>query len=126
MVCTRELCMFHVRTELPTGGVGNSVISSYSGAMFAIGGSGVTFALSAVQDLVRSGNASSVTDIDIVWSIADPGLFYLFVPFLGVVLITRCRFFDTDDPSFHRAHFSMYHRSPARLRILHACVRSLA
>lgn len=65
-----------IQTELSqTGGVGNTVIPSYSGAMFVVGGSGVTFALSAVQDLVRSGNSSNVTDIDIIWCIADPGLF---------------------------------------------------
>ena len=79
MVCNREFPMFRIRTELYTGGVGNSIIPSYSGAMFVIGGSGVTFALSAVQDLVQSGNSSSVTDIDIIWCIANPGLF-LFLP----------------------------------------------
>ena len=79
MVCTRaRRACSTFGLSLSTGGVGNTVISSYSGAMFVVGGSGVTFALSAVQDLVRSGNASDVTDIDLVWSIADPGLFYLF------------------------------------------------
>ncbi|KAF9239987.1 ferric reductase like transmembrane component-domain-containing protein [Melanogaster broomeanus] len=44
----------------------------YSGAMFVVGGSGVTFALSAVQDLVQSGYASNVKTIDVIWSIPDP------------------------------------------------------
>ncbi|KAI9571020.1 ferric reductase like transmembrane component-domain-containing protein [Boletus coccyginus] len=62
------------------GGVGNTVIPSYSGAMFVVGGSGVTFALSAVQDLVRSGNSSNVTDIDIIWCIADPASLTPMIP----------------------------------------------
>lgn len=77
MVCTREFRMFHVRTELSIGGVGNTVIPSYSGAMIVVGGSGVSFALSTVQDLVRSGNSSDVTDIDVIWCIADPGSFII-------------------------------------------------
>lgn len=35
------------------GGPGHSVFASYSAAMFVVGGSGITFALSAVQDLVQ-------------------------------------------------------------------------
>lgn len=81
MVCTHELRMFHVWIELSTGGVGNTVIPSYSGAMFVVGGSGVSFALSAVQDLVRSGNSSDVTDIDVIWCIADPSSFILLPSF---------------------------------------------
>lgn len=78
MVCTCEPPMSHIRTKPSTGGVGNSVIPSYSAAMFIVGGSGVTFALPAVQELVRAGISSSVRDIDIVWCIADPGLFIFF------------------------------------------------
>ncbi|KAI6110394.1 hypothetical protein EDD17DRAFT_23184 [Pisolithus thermaeus] len=50
-------------------GVGNTVISSYSGALFVAGGSGITFVLSA--QVVRLGDDSSVRTIDIVWSILD-------------------------------------------------------
>ena len=72
---TPQRPIFHDQAKLSTGGVGNTVIPSYSGAMFVVGGSGVTFALSAVQDLVRAGHSSNVSDIDIIWCIADPGLF---------------------------------------------------
>ncbi|KAI6129320.1 ferric reductase like transmembrane component-domain-containing protein [Pisolithus croceorrhizus] len=58
-----------VMVEGPYGGIGNTVMSSYSGALFVVGGSGITFALSAVQELVRSENDSSVRVIDIVWGI---------------------------------------------------------
>ncbi|EIW75935.1 hypothetical protein CONPUDRAFT_85160 [Coniophora puteana RWD-64-598 SS2] len=61
-----------VMVEGPYGGVGNTVVGSYSGAMIVVGGSGVTFALSAVQDLVQMESASHVRTIDIIWSITDP------------------------------------------------------
>ena len=79
--------MFWARAELYIGGVGNTVISSYSGALFVVGGSGVTFALSAVQDLVRCGHSSDVADIDIVWSIADPGTVPPFLSPHGVLIV---------------------------------------
>lgn len=56
-----------------TGGVGHTMMSRYSGALFVVGGSGVSFALSAVQDLVRVGADSRIKIIDLVWSIQDPG-----------------------------------------------------
>ncbi|OAX43426.1 hypothetical protein K503DRAFT_681157 [Rhizopogon vinicolor AM-OR11-026] len=62
-----------VMVEGPYGGVGHTVMSSYSGAMFVVGGSGITFALSAVQDLIRASGDNDVKIIDIVWSIQDPG-----------------------------------------------------
>lgn len=58
------------------GGVGDITIPNYSGAMFIVGGSGVTFALSAVQDLVLAGDKSRTGVIEVVWSIPDPGLFH--------------------------------------------------
>lgn len=54
-------------------------MSRYSGAMFIVGGSGVTFALSAVQDLLRTGADSNIKIIDIVWSISDPGTPHRFI-----------------------------------------------
>lgn len=51
-------------------------MTSYSGALLVAGGSGITFALSAMQDLVQSGNTGSVKIVDLVWSIRDVGEFY--------------------------------------------------
>jgi ferric-chelate reductase len=56
-------------------------MSSYSGALFVVGGSGVSFALSAVQDMVRAGGDSHIRIIDIVWCIQDPGTLYCFIVF---------------------------------------------
>ncbi|KAG8221551.1 ferric reductase like transmembrane component-domain-containing protein [Butyriboletus roseoflavus] len=61
-----------VMVEGPYGGVGDITIPNYSGAMFIIGGSGVTFALSAVQDLVLAGDRSRTRVIEVIWSIPDP------------------------------------------------------
>jgi len=36
-----------------TGGPGHCVFASYSAAIFYVGGSGITFALSAVQDILQ-------------------------------------------------------------------------
>jgi hypothetical protein len=35
------------------GGTGHCVFASYSAAVFFVGGSGITFALSAVQDILQ-------------------------------------------------------------------------
>ena len=56
------------------GGVGDTTIPNYSGAMFVAGGSGVTFVLSAVQDLVLAGGRSRAEVVEVVWCIANPGL----------------------------------------------------
>ncbi|KAF8960641.1 hypothetical protein BDZ97DRAFT_1940337 [Flammula alnicola] len=49
--------------------------SSFSGAVFVAGGSGVTYALSAIQDLVQKDLAgeSRVKIIELVWIVPDPG-----------------------------------------------------
>jgi len=56
------------------GGFGDITIGNHSGAMFVVGGSGVTLALSAVQDLVLAGDRSRTRVIEVIWSITDPGL----------------------------------------------------
>ncbi|KAG9311375.1 ferric reductase like transmembrane component-domain-containing protein [Chiua virens] len=63
-----------VMIDGPYGGAGHSVFASYSAAMFVVGGSGITFALSAIQDLIQRDqeDASRVKIIELVWSIQDP------------------------------------------------------
>ncbi|KAG2059380.1 hypothetical protein BDR06DRAFT_949427 [Suillus hirtellus] len=69
-----------VMVEGPYGGVGHTVMSSYSGAVFAVGGSGVSFALSAVPDLIQA--ATGVKVIDIIWSVQDPSSLTPLLPLL--------------------------------------------
>ncbi|TCD61297.1 hypothetical protein EIP91_008665 [Steccherinum ochraceum] len=69
-----------VRVQLdgPYGGPGNTVFSSFSGAIFLVGGSGITFALAAVREILQHASEraahsadgeSGVGTIEIVWSV---------------------------------------------------------
>ena len=51
-------------------------MSSFSAAVFVAGGSGITFALSAIQDIVQRDIAdeSRVKVIELVWIVSDPGM----------------------------------------------------
>lgn len=69
--------MIEAKSDL-IGGVGDTTIPNYSGAMFVAGGSGVTFALSAVQDLVLAGAKSRIQVIEVIWSVADPSLYFVY------------------------------------------------
>ncbi|KAI9459071.1 ferric reductase like transmembrane component-domain-containing protein [Boletus coccyginus] len=75
-----------VLIEGPYGGIGDITIGNYSGAMFVVGGSGMTFALSAVQDLVLSGDRSRTQVIEVIWSITDPAALEAFIPLFSVLV----------------------------------------
>ena len=59
--------------EGPYGGVGNTMMDSYSGAVFVVGGSGITFALSAITDLVQKDvrGSSRLKVIHLIWCVQD-------------------------------------------------------
>ncbi|KAH7912892.1 hypothetical protein BJ138DRAFT_1082687 [Hygrophoropsis aurantiaca] len=71
-----------VMVEGPYGGTGHSVFASFSAAIFVVGGSGITFALAAVQDLLQrdSEGASRVKIIEVIWSIPDPSFLTPLIP----------------------------------------------
>lgn len=60
--------------EGPYGGVGNTMMDSYSGAIFLAGGSGITFALAAITDLIQKDlqGASRLKVIHLIWCVRDP------------------------------------------------------
>ena len=60
--------------EGPYGGPGHAIFSSFSGEMFVAGGSGITFALAAAQDLMKKDleYRSRVRHIELVWTVQDP------------------------------------------------------
>ncbi|KAJ7040741.1 hypothetical protein C8F04DRAFT_1032152 [Mycena alexandri] len=68
--------------EGPYGGPGFAMFNSYSAAMFIVGGSGITFALSAVQELLQqdSKGESRVRVIELVWVIQDAGSLVPLIP----------------------------------------------
>ncbi|KAF8347435.1 hypothetical protein F5887DRAFT_1172715 [Amanita rubescens] len=61
--------------EGPYGGPGHAIFASYSAVVMIIGGSGITFALSTIQDLVQKGlrGDSRVKVIELVWMVQSPG-----------------------------------------------------
>ncbi|KAL0579891.1 hypothetical protein V5O48_002138 [Marasmius crinis-equi] len=68
--------------EGPYGGPGHRVFSSFSAAVFIAGGSGITFSLSAVQELVRQDLAgqSRIKLIHLVWTVQDPSALVPLLP----------------------------------------------
>lgn len=61
--------------EGPYGGIGHTMMDTYSGALFVAGGSGITFALAAVQELIQKDIAgrSHVKVIELVWCVQNAG-----------------------------------------------------
>lgn len=80
--------MVQVMIEGPYGGPGHCVFASYSAAMFIVGGSGITFALSAVQDLLQrdSEGASRVKIIEVIWSVQDSASLTPLIPQLAALI----------------------------------------
>jgi len=80
-----------VMIEGPYGGPGLSIYESYSGAVFVCGGSGISFGLSAVQDLVQKDTegASRVKVIELIWSVQDPVSLVPLIP-LFQSIIQQC------------------------------------
>jgi len=60
--------------EGPYGGPGHAVISSFSSAFVVVGGSGITFGLACVEEMIRDTEAlqSRVRMIHLVWVVQDP------------------------------------------------------
>jgi ferric-chelate reductase len=61
------------------GGPGHAISASYSAVVMIIGGSGITFALSTIQDLVQKGlrGESRIKVIELVWIVQSPGILFL-------------------------------------------------
>ncbi|KAF8311051.1 hypothetical protein DL93DRAFT_2169272 [Clavulina sp. PMI_390] len=71
-----------VLVQGPYGGPGNVIFSSFSSSMFICGGSGITFGLSATQDVIRDlfEGSSHVRIIDLVWVVKDPAALISILP----------------------------------------------
>ncbi|KAF9004591.1 ferric reductase like transmembrane component-domain-containing protein [Cyathus striatus] len=77
-----------VIVEGPYGGPGHTIFASFSAAVFVVGGSGITFALSAIQDLVQKDvqGRSRVKVIELVWTIQDPASLIPLLPALTSII----------------------------------------
>ena len=60
--------------DLRKGGPGHDVFSSFSGAVVVVGGSGITFGLSAVDEIIREAELfrAKTRLIHLVWIVQDP------------------------------------------------------
>ncbi|KAF8310934.1 hypothetical protein DL93DRAFT_2083848 [Clavulina sp. PMI_390] len=72
----------NVLVQGPYGGPGNVVFSSFSSAMFICGGGGITFGLSATQDVIRDAfdRCSHIRVVDLVWVVQDPSALLPILP----------------------------------------------
>ncbi|KAF7303754.1 Iron reductase [Mycena indigotica] len=63
-----------VVVEGPYGGPGHAMFNSYSSAVFIVGGSGISFALSAIEELVDQDlrGQCRVKVIELIWTLQDP------------------------------------------------------
>jgi len=83
--------------EGPYGGPGHAMFHSYSAAVFVVGGSGVSFALSAIQDLIAKDlrGQSRVKIIELIWTVQDPAallpMYPLFNAMIEQSVFTRLR-----------------------------------
>ncbi|KAL0065866.1 hypothetical protein AAF712_007170 [Marasmius tenuissimus] len=73
-----------VMVEGPYGGTGHRIPASFSAAVFVVGGSGITFALSSIQEMISADNSgnSRVKVIELVWVIQDPSALLPLLPTL--------------------------------------------
>lgn len=64
----------HVIVQGPFGGPGHTVFSSYSAALIVCGGSGISFGLAVLQEMVHDAfdRSSRARLIDFVWTVQDP------------------------------------------------------
>ncbi|KAJ4474404.1 hypothetical protein J3R30DRAFT_3707292 [Lentinula aciculospora] len=62
-----------VMVQGPYGGLGNCMVPSFSAATFICGGSGITLATSAMQELIQKDldGGSRVKSIELIWSVQD-------------------------------------------------------
>ncbi|TFK70007.1 hypothetical protein BDN72DRAFT_896809 [Pluteus cervinus] len=73
-----------VMIEGPYGGPGHTIFSSFSAAVFVCGGSGITFALGVIQDLVQKDRdaKSRIKCLELIWVLPDPSAITSVIPSL--------------------------------------------
>ncbi|KAI0051583.1 hypothetical protein FA95DRAFT_1602600 [Auriscalpium vulgare] len=80
-----------VLVEGPYSGPGHTLFTAYSGALLIAGGSGITYILSVLEDILQkhSEGRSRLRVIEVVWSIGDPESFSALLPTLIPLLRPR-------------------------------------
>ncbi|KAJ6477172.1 hypothetical protein C8R47DRAFT_985102 [Mycena vitilis] len=82
-----------VVVEGPYGGPGFTMFNSYSAAIFVVGGSGITFALSAIQELIQQdlNGESRVRVIELIWIAQDAASMKSLIPQF-TTMIRQCSY----------------------------------
>ncbi|KAF5392171.1 hypothetical protein D9757_001604 [Collybiopsis confluens] len=123
----------------PYGGPGNRMFASFSAAVFVAGGSGISFALSAIQELIQKDREgqSRVKVIQLVWSVQDPASLVPMLPLLtslvqqSVFTPIRISIFYTRAPTgkfpfsedfFRSTALTLSPGRPKVSKILEACI----
>ncbi|CCM06220.1 uncharacterized protein FIBRA_08465 [Fibroporia radiculosa] len=77
-----------VMVEGPYGGPGNTMMSSFSGAFMIAGGSGISYALAAAEELLQKAarNTSSVTILDLIWVVRHPEALAPYIPIFSSLM----------------------------------------
>lgn len=90
--------------EGPYGGVGHTLMDSYSGALFVSGGSGITFSLAAIEELVQKDIAgtSRVKVIELVWCVQTASAFLFCLSWFCSNSVIRL--VGIHAPDLHSAH----------------------
>jgi hypothetical protein len=77
-----------VIVEGPYGGTGNPLVSSFSAALIVVAGSGITFALAHVRDILEAASRASsrIRILDVVWVVQDRDSVVPLIPTLSSLL----------------------------------------
>ncbi|KAF9055495.1 hypothetical protein BDZ89DRAFT_1125231 [Hymenopellis radicata] len=77
-----------VMVEGPYGGPGHAIPSSNSAAVFVVGGSGITYALAGMNELIQKDlrGESRVKMIELIWTVQDPAALVPLVPTFSAMI----------------------------------------
>lgn len=69
-----DISIMIAKVPLISGGPGNTVFASFSGVMLVLGGSGITFGTSVLEDIIfkRLNGTACATCINFVWAVHHP------------------------------------------------------
>jgi hypothetical protein len=75
--------------EGPYGGTGNAIVSSFSAALIVVAGSGITFALANIRDIIKAASrgSSRIRILDMVWVVQDSRSVVPLLPTLSGLLL---------------------------------------
>jgi len=77
--------------EGPYGGPGYTLYTAYSGAVLVAGGSGISYVMSILDDMLQkhANGKSHIRVIEVIWSVIDPDSLYALLPELTLLMQPR-------------------------------------